>query len=157
MAALRVALGSDHAGYQGDRPYKPELVAHLGIKGADVINCGTDSAESVDYPDVAERVCAKVTGGEADLGVLVCGTGIGMSMTANRIRGIRAAVCTSPLMAKLAREHNHANVLCIGTRLLTMEQCKEILDAFIAEPWSTDERHRRRVEKIENVGGEVLQ
>jgi ribose 5-phosphate isomerase B len=157
MATLRVALGSDHAGYQGAEPYKPELIAHLGIKGADVINCGTDSAESVDYPDVAERVCAKVIHGEADLGVLVCGTGIGMSMTANRIRGIRAAVCTSPLMAKLAREHNHANVLCIGTRLLSLEECKAIIDAFIAEPWSSEERHQRRVEKIDSVGGEILQ
>jgi len=157
MATLRVALGSDHAGYQGDHPYKPELIAHLGVKGADVINCGTDSAASVDYPDVAERVCEKVLAGEADLGVLVCGTGIGMSMAANRIRGIRAAECTNPLMAKLSREHNHANVLCIGTRLLSVDECKAIIDAFIAEPWSTDERHARRVQKIESLGGEVLQ
>jgi ribose 5-phosphate isomerase B len=157
MAELRVAVGSDHAGYEGPAHYKPELMAHLGIKGASVINCGTDSAESVDYPDVAERVCAKVLGGEADLGLLVCGTGTGMSMAANRFRGIRAAACCSPEMARLAREHNHANVLCLGTRLFSIDACKAIIDAFIAEPWSDSERHRRRVEKIDRVGGEVLQ
>ena len=156
MATLKVAVGSDHAGFQGDQPYKPELIAHLGVKGAEVLNCGTDSAESVDYPDIAERVCETILAGDADLGILICGTGIGMSMTANRIRGIRAAVCTSPQMAKLAREHNHANVLCVGVRLSTLDECKAIIDAFISEPWSTEERHRRRVQKIEGAGGEVL-
>jgi ribose 5-phosphate isomerase B len=156
MTALRVAVGSDHAGFEGPAPYKPELIAHLGIKGLDVINCGTDDSASVDYPDIAERVCGKVVGGEADLGLLVCGSGIGMCMTANRIRGIRAADCTSPKMAQLAREHNHANVLCLGTRLLSLDECRAIIDAFIAEPWSTNERHRRRVEKMDRLGGDVL-
>lgn len=156
MPPLRVAIGSDHAGYEGTRPFKPELMAHLGVLGFDVINCGTDDSAAVDYPDVAERVSAKVLKGEADLGVLVCGTGTGMAITANRHRGIRAAVCCTPEMARLAREHNHANVLCLGTRIIPLDQCKAIIDAFVAEPVSTVDRHRRRVEKMDRAGGEVL-
>jgi ribose 5-phosphate isomerase B len=157
MPPLRVAIGSDHAGFEGERPYKPELMAHLKSLGLEVVNCGTDSADAVDYPDVAERVSAKVLSGEADLGVLVCGTGTGMAITANRHRGIRAAVCCSPQMAKLAREHNHANVLCLGTRLIPLDQGKAIFDAFLHEPVSPVDRHRRRVEKMDRCGGEVLQ
>jgi len=149
MAGLRIAVGSDHAGYEGPAPYKPEIIAHLGVKGHDVINCGTDSADSVDYPDVADRVAQAVLRGEADLGVLICGTGIGVCMTANRHRGIRAAVCTTPLMARLSREHNAANVLCLGRRILSLTECKDIIDAWLAEPVSALDRHRRRVEKMD--------
>ncbi len=154
MALLRIAVGSDHAGYEGPAQYKPEIIAHLGVKGHELINCGTDSADAVDYPDVAERVSRKVLSGEADLGILVCGTGIGMCMTANRLRGIRAAVCTTPLMARLSREHNAANVLCLGGRILSLDECKEIIDAWIAEPVSPADRHRRRVNKMDAAGGD---
>lgn len=157
MPQLRIAVGSDHAGFEGPPFYKPELMAHLGVKGFDVINCGTDGPASVDYPDVAERVCHLVLHGEAELGVLVCGTGIGMAMTANRLRGIRAAACINEEMARLSREHNHANVLCLGTRLVSLDACKAILDAWLQEPFSDAERHKRRVNKIDEVGGEVLQ
>lgn len=146
---MKIAVGSDHAGYEDPPPhYKPELIAHLGVKGFYVINCGTDSAESVDYPDVAESVCDKVLKGEADFGLLVCGTGIGMSITANRHPGIRAAVCTSAEAARLSRQHNHANVLCLGRRLLTLEECKKIIDAWLGMPVSEEERHVRRIEKM---------
>jgi ribose 5-phosphate isomerase B len=151
MSRLRIAVGSDHAGYEGQTHYKPEIMAHLGVKGHDVINCGTDNGEAVDYPDVAERVCRKVLEGAADLGVLVCGTGTGMCITANRMRGIRAAVCTSVLMARLSREHNHTNVLCLGRRILSLEECKAIIDAWIREPESKTERHQRRVDKMDEV------
>jgi len=157
MGSLRIAVGSDHAGYEGPAHYKPDIMAHLVVKGHEVINCGTDDAESVDYPDVAGRVSQKVLSGAADLGILVCGTGIGMCMTANRLRGIRAAVCTTPLMARLSREHNAANVLCLGRRILSLNECKEIIDAWIAEPVSQIDRHRRRVDKMDAVGGELLQ
>ncbi len=157
MAQLRIAVGSDHAGYEGPPYYKPELMAHLGVQGHDVINCGTDSAESVDYPDVAERVCQMVLHHEADVGILVCGSGIGMAMTANRIRGIRAAACVNTDMARLSREHNHANVLCLGTRLTSLDECKDIVDVWLEQPNSDADRHKRRVAKIDNIGGEVLQ
>ena len=146
---MKIAVGSDHAGYEDPPPhYKPELMAHLGIKGLDVVNCGTDTPESVDYPDVAETVCEKVLSGETELGLLVCGSGVGMSITANRHRGIRAAVCTTPEMARLSRQHNHANVLCLGRRLLSIDECKEIVDAWLDEPYSEEPRHARRVEKM---------
>lgn len=146
---MKIAVGSDHAGYEDPPPhYKPELMAHLGIKGHDVINCGTDNSEAVDYPDVAEAVVEKVLHSEADLGLLICGTGIGMSITANRHKGIRAAVSTTPEMARLSREHNHANVLCLGRRVIPIEVCKEIIDAWLEEPYSEEERHVRRVEKM---------
>ena len=146
---MKIAVGSDHAGYEDPPPhYKPELMAHLGIKGFEVVNCGTDSPESVDYPDVAETVCEKVLRGEAALGLLVCGSGVGMSITANRHKGIRAAVCTTPEMARLSRQHNHANVLCLGRRLLSIDECKEIVDAWLEEPYSEETRHLRRVDKM---------
>ena len=146
---MKIAVGSDHAGYEDPPPhYKPELMAHLGIKGLDVVNCGTDTPESVDYPDVAETVCEKVLSGETELGLLVCGSGVGMSITANRHRGIRAAVCTTPEMARLSRQHNHANVLCLGRRISSIDECKEILDAWLEEPQSEEPRHVRRVEKM---------
>lgn len=146
---MKIAVGSDQAGYEDPPPhYKPEVIAHLGIKGHDVINCGTDTSDAVDYPDVAETVCEKVLNGEADLGILICGSGIGMSIAANRHRGIRAAVCTTEEMARLSRQHNHANVLCLGKRLVTLDECKTIIDAWIDEPYSEIKRHVRRVEKM---------
>ncbi len=151
MKQLRIAVGSDHAGYEGPSHYKPDLMAHLVVKGHEVINCGTDSGEAVDYPDVAERVCRKVLDGGADFGILVCGTGTGMCITANRMRGIRAAVCTSVLMARLSREHNHSNVLCLGRRILSIDECKTIVDAWLGEAESTLERHQRRVDKMDEV------
>lgn len=149
--ALRIAFGSDHAGYEGSPAYKPEITAYLQSKGISVLNCGTDSPDAVDYPDVAKRVTDAVLGGDADQGILLCGTGIGMSIAANRRRGIRAAVCVNTTMAKLAREHNHANVLCLGRRLVTLHECREIIDAWLAEPQSTVERHQRRVDKMDSL------
>ena len=145
---MKIAVGSDHAGYEDPPPhYKPELIAHLGVKGHDVTNCGTDSSEAVDYPDVAEEVCAKVLHGEADLGVLICGTGIGMSMAANRHTGIRAAVCPSTEHARLGRAHNDANVLCLGARLTPAALAEEILSIFVATPFEGG-RHQIRVSKL---------
>ncbi len=146
---LRIAFGSDHAGFEGTPPYKPELMAFLEKKGISVLNAGTDSAEAVDYPDVARRVIDAVQKKEVDLGILLCGTGIGMSIAANRRHGIRAAVCVNTTMAKLAREHNHANILCLGRRLVTVEECKAIIDAWLEQPPSTVDRHQRRVDKMD--------
>jgi len=116
--------------------------------GHTVLDCGTNGPESVDYPDFAQAVCAKVLSGEADAGVLMCGTGIGVAIAANRHPGIRAAVCVTPEMARLSREHNDANVLCFGKRILSLEGALEVLDAWLATPFSNDDRHVRRIQKM---------
>jgi ribose 5-phosphate isomerase B len=146
---MRIALGSDHAGYEEPQPYyKPAMREMLAQARHEVIDCGTDGPDSVDYPDFAERVCKKVLSGEADRGILLCGTGIGMSISANRHPGIRAAVCTTPEMAELARTHNHANVLCLGRRILSLEDCAVLIHTFLKTPFSEAERHARRVAKM---------
>jgi ribose 5-phosphate isomerase B len=144
-----IALGSDHAGYDGDKPhYKPEIEAYLESKGHTVVDCGTNSSDAVDYPDIANAVSGKVLSGDAEKGILICGTGIGVSMTANRHPGIRAAVCTTVEMGRLSREHNDANVLCLGRRVLSLEECKAIIDVWMTEPASTVERHVNRIAKM---------
>lgn len=146
---MKIAVGSDHAGYEAPGPlYKPAIMAFLESRGHVVIDCGTNGPESVDYPDFARNVCETIIRGDATMGVLLCGTGIGMAMAANRVPGIRAAVCTSPEMARISREHNDANIVAVGRRLLTIEQCLEIVDAFLATPFSGGERHQRRVNKM---------
>ncbi len=148
-AGMRVAIGSDHAGYEGPPPlYKPSIAAFLAEKGLEVVDCGTNGPEPVDYPDHAQAVCQAILEGRADWGVLVCGTGIGVSIAANRHAGIRAAVCTTPEMAALARRHNDANVVCLGRRVLTLEQCEAVLTAWINASFSGDPRHARRVGKM---------
>ena len=145
---MKIAIGSDHAGYEGVIPFKPELVKHLESLGHDVLDCGTAGPEPVDYPDYAQKVSDAVLRGAADYGVLMCGTGIGMSIAANRNRGIRAAACATPDTARLAREHNDANVLCLGRRILSLKTCIELLDVFLNTPFSEGERHKRRVAKM---------
>lgn len=146
---MRVAVGSDHAGYEDPAPhYKPEIINHLKMRGHEVVDCGTNGSDSVDYPDFAERVCETILTGKADRGVLVCGTGIGISIAANRHKGIRAAVCAKPEMARLAREHNDANVLALGRRISSLEECLLFIDIWLETEYSNGERHNRRVEKL---------
>jgi ribose 5-phosphate isomerase B len=139
-----IAIASDHAGY----PLKESLKKHLLSKGTETEDFGTRSEDSVDYPDYAKRVAEAVSTGKAKQGILVCGTGIGMSMTANRFPGVRAAVATTPFMAKMARAHNDANVLCLGSRVVDEKAAREILDQWLSEPFEGG-RHERRVKKIE--------
>lgn len=149
MRSMRIAVGSDHAAYEEPQPYyKPEIAKHLQALGHTVVDCGTEGAASVDYPDFADRVAQTLLRGEADMGVLICGTGIGMSIAANRHRGIRAAACATPEMARLAREHNDANVLCLGRRILTLPECLALLDTFLNTSFSEGARHQRRVAKM---------
>jgi ribose 5-phosphate isomerase B len=108
--------------------------------------------QAYDYPDAAEELCRRLLRGEADFGVLICGTGVGMAMAANRFRGIRAAAAWSPDVAKLTRQHNNANVLCLGARLIEPDLAMAILDAFLAEPASEESRHQRRVAKMDEIG-----
>jgi ribose 5-phosphate isomerase B len=140
---MRIAIASDHAGFG----QKAELAEHLRRSGVDVIDHGPGSAESVDYPDYAGPVAADVAHGRADMGVLVCGTGIGMAIAANKVRGVRAANVTSPAFAMLARQHNDANVLTLSARYIEPGTNKEILDAFIATEFEAG-RHELRVAKM---------
>ena len=144
MSRGAVLLASDHAGYE----LKQDLARHLADLGYEPLDLGTDSADSVDYPDYAHRLAAAIGCGEAAQGILICGAGIGMSIAANRHAGVRAANCLDERMAALAREHNDANVLCLGSRLLDADQAKKILWTFLETPFGGG-RHGRRVEKIE--------
>jgi ribose 5-phosphate isomerase B len=147
MATERpILLAADHAGYD----LKTELVTHLADLGWAPRDLGTDSSDAVDYPDYAALLSDAVAAGRAPVGVLICGAGIGMSIAANRVPGVRAANCLSEEMASLAREHNDANVLCLGARLLQPTQAKKILWTFLETPFGGG-RHQRRVEKIERV------
>ncbi len=137
-----IAIGSDHAGYA----LKCEIIKHLEEKGIEFIDCGC-SGESVDYPDIAEKTCAKVVSGEADKGILICGTGVGISISANKINGIRAALCGDWYSAKYTRLHNDANVLCMGGRVIGAGLAIEITDIFLETEFEGG-RHARRVEKI---------
>ncbi len=143
-----LAVGCDHAGYEAPEPYMPAIVAHLESRGHEVVHLGTHGPESVDYPDFADRVCEAVLAGRAERGVLMCGTGIGVSIAANRHHGVRAAVCATQDMARLSREHNDANVICIGRRILSLDACLELLDIWLETPFSGGERHCRRVGKL---------
>jgi ribose 5-phosphate isomerase B len=141
---VKVALASDHAGLRL-KQVLGELLQRLGHEAHDL---GPREAASVDYPDYALRVARAVASDEADLGVLVCGSGIGMSMAANRIPGVRAALCRTGYEARMARRHNDANVLCLGERVTGEGLAAEILEAFLASCFEGG-RHARRVEKIE--------
>ncbi len=144
-----IAVGSDHAGYEGTPPwFKPAIMEHVRSLGHEVVDCGTHNPESVDYPDFADAVCAEILAGRANAGVLICGTGIGMSITANRHKGIRAAVCATPDMARLSRAHNDANILCMGKRVLQLEQALELLDIWLDTPFDGGIRHCRRIQKM---------
>jgi ribose 5-phosphate isomerase B len=140
---MRIGLGADHAGCA----LKALLAAHLAATGHEVVDFGTsDPAISVDYPDYAGQVAKGVASGALKLGLLVCGTGIGMSIAANKVVGVRAAVVHDVTTARLARQHNDANVLCMGARLLASTVAMECIDAFLVE--SFDPRHQRRLDKI---------
>lgn len=147
-SASAVLVAADHAGVD----LKTDLVAHLGDLGHAPIDLGADSTASVDYPDFAHRLAEALAAGRAERGVLICGAGIGMSIAANRHAGIRAANCQTEEMAALAREHNDANVLCLGARLLEPAAAKKILWVFLETPFGGG-RHQRRVAKIEAGAG----
>lgn len=144
---MTISIGSDHAGYA----YKEELKSMLSALGHDVIDVGTESEDSVDYPDYGIAAAALVRDGKADYAVLICGSGIGISIAANKLQGIRAANCTSVEMAQLARQHNNANVVAVGQRLVSLELAKEIVSAFLSTPFEGG-RHQRRVDKLNGSG-----
>lgn len=141
---MKLAIGNDHAAPQ----LKAAVKKHLESKGFEVIDVGCGDGERCDYPDKAVEVCKLVASGECDLGILICGTGLGMSYAANKIKGIRAACCSECFSARLSREHNDANVLCFGARVIGEGTALDLVDVFVGTPFSGDERHKRRIDKI---------
>jgi len=148
VRTVKIAIGADHAGF----PLK-EHVRALIEAVHEVADKGTFSSDSVDYPDFAANVALAVARGEAERGIVVCGTGLGVAMTANRFRGVRAAPCTGEFAAEMARRHNDANVLCLGGRLVTRELAERIVDIFLSTPFDGG-RHARRVAKIDALAAE---
>jgi len=141
---MRLALSSDHAGYE----LKRDLAAILGQKGHNVLDLGTHSTAPVDYPDAAESVAMALRNGDADRGIIVCGSGAGVSIAANKFPGIRAAVCHDTYTAHQAVEHDDMNVLCIGARVIGSSLAQDIVTAFLGASFSGETRHLRRLEKI---------
>ena len=141
----KIALGADHAGYE----YKDKLIAYLSENGYECVDCGTNGPESVDYPVHASKVCELVRGGECSFGILVCGTGIGMSIAANKHRGIRAALCNEAESTAMTRHHNNSNVLCLGGRVINSEKAVELANIFINTEFEGG-RHEKRVAMLED-------
>ena len=144
---MRVAVACDHAGF----PLKEDVIQAVYDAGHEPLDLGTHSAESVDYPDYAEKLCRAILDGRAERGVLVCGSGVGACVAANKITGIYAGLCHDVYSAHQGVEHDDMNVLCMGARVLGPALVPELVDAFLRAQFSTEERHRRRVEKIHNL------
>lgn len=142
---MKIAIGGDHAGFQ----YKKEIVKALKDKGHEVKDFGPNSEDSVDYPDFAHPVSGGVDKKEFDRGILICGSGNGVAITANKYKGVRAALCWDTELAKLSRQHNDANVLCLPARFINLEDAKASVDAFLDTPFEGG-RHATRVDKISN-------
>ena len=141
---MRIGIGNDHTAVE----YKREIAQHIrDTYGYEVVNYGTDSTESFDYPIAGETVANAVAKGEVDLGIVICGTGIGISLAANKVRGIRCAVCSEPYSAQLSRRHNDSNMLAFGARVVGIELAKMIVDAWLTASFEGG-RHQRRVDMI---------
>lgn len=140
-----IALGSDHGGYE----LKQEVINHLKSRNIEYIDCGSYSKESCDYPVYAREVASVVLSKKAEYGILICGTGIGISIAANKIKGIRAALCHDCFSAEATKAHNNANILAMGARVVGPGLALKIVDTFLDTPFSNDERHIRRIDLIE--------
>ncbi len=141
---MRIVVGADHRGYE----LKDEIAAALQQAGHEVLDLGTNSADSVDYPDYARAIGGALTDGRAERGVLVCGSGVGASIAANKIHGVRAALCHDTYSARQGVEHDDMNVLCLGARVIDSELALELVRAFLDARLSGEERYRRRLEKV---------
>lgn len=143
---MKIAIGNDHTAVE----MKNEVTEYLKSKGIEVINFGTDTTERVDYPIYGEKVANAVAAGEADLGIAICGTGLGIGIACNKVRGIRAAICSEPYTAKYSRLHNNCNVLCFGARVIGIEMAKMMIDEFVGTAFEGG-RHQRRVDEIMDI------
>ncbi|MEE1186875.1 MAG: ribose 5-phosphate isomerase B [Acutalibacteraceae bacterium] len=146
----KIIIGCDHGGFE----MKEQLVEFIKQTGNDVDDCGIYEPKSVDYPIIAKKVADKVASGQGELGILICGTGIGMSLAANKVRGIRAAACSEVYSAKFTRLHNNSNILCLGGRVIGIETAKIMVDAFINTEFEGG-RHQKRVDMIEQIEKEL--
>lgn len=142
----KITVGCDHAGFC----LKKLVIAHLEARGFVVLDVGTHSTDSCDYPQIAHELCKNIQNGTTELGILICGTGIGMSMAANKHRGIRAAACSDTFSARLTRVHNNANVLCFGERVVGMGLALDLVDAFVDAEFEGG-KHERRVDMITQI------
>lgn len=149
---MKVAIGSDHAGLS----LKKEIIALLKEIAVGVQDFGCSDTWPVDYPDVARPVAEAVASGEFDRGILICGTGIGMSISANKVKGVRAALCHDTFSAHASREHNNANLLCMGQRVVGVGPALDIVKTWLAAEFTGEERHARRVQKISEIESETL-
>lgn len=140
---MKIALGCDHGGLE----HKNAIAAHLTERGFEVTDYGIYEQKSVDYPEIAEKVAGSIVSGESELGILVCGTGIGMSLAANKVKGIRAAACSEHFSAKYTRLHNNSNILCLGGRVIGVGTALELVDLFVDTEFEGG-RHQRRVDMI---------
>lgn len=143
---MKIAIGSDHGGYE----LKEHIKSYLDENGIEYVDCGTDSTESVDYPEFGQKVAEAVKEGKCDKGIVCCGTGIGISIAANKVPGIRCALCSDCYSAKMSREHNNANVLAMGARVLGRDLAIEIVSTWLKTDFQGG-RHERRVDKIEGI------
>lgn len=141
---MRIVVACDHAGF----PLKNEVISVVEQAGYDVTDLGTYGLEPVDYPDFAEKLGNAIVNKQADRGILICGSGVGASIAANKIKGVYAAVCHDTYSAHQGVEHDNMNVLCLGARIIGEETARELVKAFLGATFSTEERHRRRVAKI---------
>lgn len=142
----KIAIGNDHVAVE----LKNHITKYVEAKGYIVVNFGTDSSESCDYPVYGEKVARAVASGECDLGILICGTGIGISLAANKVKGIRAAVCSEPYSARLTRQHNNANIIAFGARVVGQAMAEMIVDEFLDAEFEGG-RHQRRVDLIDKI------
>ena len=142
---MKVSIGCDHGGYD----LKEEIKKHLIERGIEVVDVGCDKKERCDYPIYGREAALKVADKTCDKGIVICTTGIGLSITANKVKGIRCALCSEPLSAKMTRLHNDANMLAMGAALIGINMAKEITDTFLDTPFSGEERHQKRIDLIE--------
>lgn len=141
---MRIAIGADHAGFD----LKNSVVEYVRATGHDIHDLGTYNSEPVDYPDLARKVCEAMQHGKADLGILICGSGVGASVAANKFLGIRAAICHDTYTAHQGREHDDVNVLCMGSRVIGEALALDIVKTWLAASFSNGERHQRRLDKV---------
>lgn len=147
IPCMRIAIGSDHAGYR----LKTEILRHLSERSADVTDFGAHDESPVDYPDIGLAVARSVVSGTSDVGILICGSGVGMSITANKVRGVRAALCGDTYSARMSRLHNDANVLALGERVVGVGLALDIVDTWLATKHTTEGRHAVRVRKLMEI------
>ncbi|MGI6229814.1 MAG: ribose 5-phosphate isomerase B [Tractidigestivibacter sp.] len=146
MAFKKLAIGNDHTAVD----LKNEIMEYLTEKGYEIVNVGTDSKERMDYPVSGYKVAKMVASGEVDGGILICGTGVGISLSANKVHGIRAVVCSEPYSARLSRQHNNTNIVAFGARVVGVETAKDIVDAWLGAEYEGG-RHQRRIDMISEI------